>query len=264
MKTVRSSVVCWLVGLAAACAVPTTAAQDPAAKRALDTAGDSPGIGPEAKAVLDRMTAYLGTLERFSIVASESRDQVLSFGYKLQRNQSAKMVVQRPDRLRVDVTGDIKTRTYVYDGKTLTIHAPDAGVYAQVEAPPTIRDLVNGLLNRGVEMPLIDVLLQGFQGTLTEGVRVGLLVGDSEIDGVPVQHLAFRQATIDWQLWVDKGERPLPRRFAITTRYEFGNPQYEATLAWDLKPKTDRRTFTFDPGETRRIPFSDEPAAATR
>ena len=139
MKPLRTTVACWLLGLAAACALPPAAAQDADATRALDTAGESPGIGPEARAVLDRMTAYLATLQRFSIVADETRDEVLSFGYKLQRNQTARMVVQRPDRLRVDVTGDIKTRTYVYDGKTLTVHAPAPGVYAQVEAPPTIR-----------------------------------------------------------------------------------------------------------------------------
>jgi hypothetical protein len=41
-------------------------------------------------------------------------------------------------------------------------------------------------------------------------------------------HLAFRQLDTDWQLWVEKGSRPLPRKIVITTRYEVGDPQFSA------------------------------------
>jgi hypothetical protein len=215
------------------------------------------GVTPEARAVLDRMTAYLGTLQRFSIEAHESRDEVLSFGYKLQHQQHATLLVQRPDRMRADVDGDVKARSYVYDGETLTVHAQRAGVYAQLDAPGTIAETIDVLLAQGVEMPLVDVLAQAFRGTLAEGVRAGMLVGDSRIDGVAVSHLAFRQATIDWQLWVEKGDRPLPRKLLITTRYEYGEPQYEAVLEWNLEPTIARDAFTFAPPDgARRIRFA--------
>lgn len=59
-------------------------------------------------------------------------------------------------------------------------------------------------------------------------------------------HLAFRQAAIDWQLWVEK-ERALPRKVLITTRYEVGEPQWQATLDWNLAPTIDASTFVFQP-----------------
>ncbi|MET0808806.1 MAG: DUF2092 domain-containing protein, partial [Pseudoxanthomonas sp.] len=107
----------------------------------------------------------------------------------------------------------------------------------------------------------IDVLYQAAAGTLTEQVRNGVLVGDSVVEGVDCDHLAFRQADIDWQLWVAKGAHPLPRKIVITTRHELGNPQFAAIMDWNLKPRISASTFTFAaPQGAAEIPF-DQPAA---
>ena len=247
------------------CLLATCLLVAPLVAGAQDAAPERPrrAIDPAASAVLDRMSAQLKGMQTYSISATETRDEVLPLGYKLQSNQSTTVIVQRPDKMRVDVDGDIKTRTYIYDGKTLTVHAGDRGVYAQVPAPDTIGGTLQSLLDRGVEMPLIDVLYQAHEGTLLEGVRFARLVGETDIGGVACDHLAFRQATIDWQLWVEKGEHALPRKILITTRYEVGDPQYSATMDWNLKPKVDRKAFAFKPSATdRQIRFNDDVAAA--
>ena len=112
------------------------------------------------------------------------------------------------------------------------------------------------LLDAGIEMPLIDMLYNGTAGNLTEEVRVGILVGDSMVDGVATDHLAFRQPDIDWQLWVEKGQRALPRKIVITTRYEVGDPQYTAVLRWNNAPKFDAGTFNLvPPAGATKIPY---------
>jgi hypothetical protein len=204
-------------------------------------------ISPEAQAVLDRMTAYLQGLTSFSIETHASRDEVVAFGYKLQNNESSHVVVQRPNKLRAEVSGDIRNRTFVYDGTKLTMYSPDDAAYVRTEAPDTLASLIGTLLDIGVEMPLIDVLYQASAGTLTETVRGGIFVGETIIDGVASDHLAFRQPNVDWQLWVERGERPLPRKIVITTRYEVGDPQYQAILHWNLKPRIHASTFEFTP-----------------
>ena len=69
-------------------------------------------------------------------------------------------------------------------------------------------------------------------------------------------HLAFRQPDIDWQLWVEKGQRALPRKIVITTRYEVGDPQYTAVLRWNPAPKFDAGTFTLvPPAGATKIPY---------
>jgi hypothetical protein len=212
-------------------------------------------VTPAAQAVLDRMTAALKSHKRYALTAQITREELLLYGYKLQHNETAKMWVESPNHLRVELKGDIKDRTYVYDGTQLVVYSPDANVYATSAAPGTLPELAGALLQAGVEMPLIDMLFHGYVGNLADDVRVGLVVGESEIDGVATDHLAFRQANIDWQLWVEKGARALPRKLLITTRYEVGDPQYEAVLTWDLAPRTNARTFTFDvPAGATRIP----------
>lgn len=238
-----------------------------AAQEAASTANPAPEMVPaqmisaDAQAVIDRMTKTLQGLTTFSISGQASRDEVIAFGYKLQYNESATLIVQRPKGLRAEIKGDLRNRTIVYDGAKLAMYSPDDAAHVQLAAPDTLGKLIGGLLDAGVELPLIDVLYQGTSGTLTEGVRRGLLVGESQINGVLCDHLAFRQATVDWQIWVEKGERALPRKIVITTRYEVGDPQWQAVLDWNLNPTIDASTFVFKaPEGSHEIPFAD-PAA---
>lgn len=247
-----------LLALAAAAPVSAqdTTANDASAVSAPRTDGY---ISPEAKAVLDRMQASFKTIKRFELSADITRDELLAFGYKLQHSESAKMWVDAPKHFRLEVNGDIKNRIYVYDGSQLTMSAPDLNVYATTPAPGTLGELVHSLLDAGVEMPLIDMLYEGNVGSLTDDVRVGVLAGDSMVDGVATDHLAFRQPEVDWQLWVEKGQQALPRKLVITTRYAVGDPQYQAVLHWDLAPKMDDKSFVFvPPSGATKIPYKTD------
>jgi hypothetical protein len=258
MSRHRSVVVPLLSALLLLLAVPL-AAQETAP--APGSPGVSQVVSPEAQAVLDRMTAFLKTQKTFSIDSQSTRDDVVAFGYKLQNNEHATLTAQLQNKLRVELSGDYRDRLFIYDGATLTLYSPDDEAYSQVKAPDTIGKLVDRLLGAGIEMPMIDMLYQIYQGSLTEAVRGGVLVGDSNIDGTDCDHLAFRQGNIDWQLWVAQGDKPLPRRLLITTRYEVGDPQFQVTMRWNLNPKIDASTFAFTPPKgANKIPFVD-PAA---
>jgi len=246
--------------LALAAAAPVSAQEAVANDASAVSAPRTDGyISPEAKAVLDRMQASFKTIRRFQLTADITRDELLAFGYKLQNNESAKMWVDAPKHFRLEVNGDIKNRVYVYDGSQLTMLAPDLNVYATTPAPGTLGELVRSLLDAGVEMPLIDMLYEGNVGSLTDDVRVGVLAGDSMVDGVATDHLAFRQPEVDWQLWVEKGQQALPRKLVITTRYAVGDPQYQAILHWDLAPKMDDKSFVFvPPSGATKIPYKTD------
>jgi hypothetical protein len=256
------------LALALAAALPASA-QDAAAPAAADA--DEPeevlrfdqAITPEAREVMDRMKASLNGLQRLTVTADVSRDETLSYGYKLQHNEHVTMDVDRPTKLKVDVSGDLKNRTYYFDGAQFTVLAKDLNVYGKKPAQGTIRDLVEKLLDQGVDMPLIDMLYNGQAGDLLDDVRVGIVVGDAVIEGEPVTHLAFRQPDVDWQLWVSKGAQALPRKVLITTRYSVGDPQYQAILRWNTAPKFAANNFTFTPAKgVTEIPMDKQAAAA--
>lgn len=249
---------CLATALLAVC--PPLLAQKPASEDADPATAMVPAqrMSPEARVILDRMTATLQGLQAYTITGTASRDTVVAYGYKLQSNESATLTVQRPNRLRAEITGDLRNRTIVYDGSTLSMYSPDDRAYVQVPAPDTLAVLITRLLDAGVELPLIDVLYTGATGQLAEAVRTGILVGPSTINGKTCDQLAFRQANIDWQIWVAQGEYALPCKIVITTRHEVGDPQWQATLDWNLKPAIQKSTFEFKaPEGSVRIPFAD-------
>lgn len=207
----------------------------------------NPAIEADARAAMDQMAQYLGGLGAFSVVASTSRDQIVDEGFKLQNNETITMLVRRPDGMRIDVAGDLGARTFVFDGKQLTMLSAQDQAYVQVKAPATLEQLLGNVQAAGIELPLIDVLHQAFAGTLLDRVRGGVLVGDSTVDGVACRQLAFRQGDVDWQIWIEKGARPVPRKILVTTRHEYGQPQFEAMLDWNTQPRLDAASFRFAP-----------------
>ena len=58
---------------------------------------------------------------------------------------------------------------------------------------------------------------------------------------------AFREDGVDWQLWIQDGDAPLPLKFVITTTDEPSQPQHVAVLKWNTSPKFDDANFAFTP-----------------
>jgi hypothetical protein len=69
------------------------------------------------------------------------------------------------------------------------------------------------------------------------------------VGGATCNLYAFRQEGVDWQVWIQKGNYPLPRKLVITTLTDEARPQYAATYRWDLAPSFNDTAFTFDPPE---------------
>lgn len=79
-----------------------------------------------------------------------------------------------------------------------------------------------------------------------EDIQAAIDVGPSSVGGILCDHYAFRQEDVDWQLWIERSDTPLPRKLVITTRKE-AQPQYVARLTWNLTPQLDDTLFTFTP-----------------
>ena len=74
-----------------------------------------------------------------------------------------------------------------------------------------------------------------------------MFIGPSEIGGVTCGHYAFRQDGLDWQVWIQMGDYPLPRKLVLTTMTDEARPQYVATFTWNLAPSFNDAAFTFVP-----------------
>ena len=80
-------------------------------------------------------------------------------------------------------------------------------------------------------------------------------VGPSAVEGTTCKHYAFQQDDIDWQIWIQRGDHPLPRRLVITTKTDEARPQHTAVYTWNLAPSFNEAAFSFEPpaGATRAV-----------
>lgn len=241
-----------LLGCMAAVAVAAPlAAQEPAAPETTPAAAATPArepVDPDSVAALQRMSTFLTSLNSFRLTSTSSLDVVTNDDQRLQIDSVAKYQVKKPG-IAIDFQNDLKPRQFYYDGKQFTIYSPKLGYYATVPAPPTNREFLKELhAKTGIVLPLED-LFRWADGD-DEDIRKltsGFNVGTATIDGVPTDHWAFRQADFDWEVWIQQGPQPLPRKLVIIDRTDESKPGFTARLNWELNPTIPESAFTFTP-----------------
>jgi hypothetical protein len=260
------------VGTSGADAAP--AAQDrAAATQAPDTSGTATSDStpapaasgaverdPDAIKALEDMSRYLRTLNAFQVRSQFSRDEVLTDGQNVEFGGVVDMIVARPNRLRADVTTDKQSRMYFDDGKTFSLWARRMNYYATIPAPPTLRELADKLADKyDVELPVADLFYWGERRS-TDDIKGAIDLGASQIDGVSTGHYAFRQDGADWQVWIQQGDYPLPRKLVITTTTDPSRPKYRAVMNWNLAPSFNDAAFEFvPPKDAKRIMLAETP-----
>ena len=207
------------------------------------------GVDPDATRMLKRMTDYVGKLPRFSVDTAATLEVVLYSGQKIQFTSASRTALQRPDKLRSERIGDVLSQLFYYDGRYFTIYNPQDGYYATVAAPDTIDAMVDFARDKlDVVAPATDLVTLDAYERLMDGVTQGFWVGKSAIGGVRCDHLAFRSGVIDWQIWIEDGEQPLPRKLVITSLDVAQVPQFEVVMSnWSLEPATPTGFFDFTP-----------------
>jgi hypothetical protein len=137
----------------------------------------------------------------------------------------------------------------IFDGKTFTVFGKDNNAFAQLDTPGSIDQLVDNLRNQSsAELPGADLLLSNTYDVLMADVIDAKHIGQGVIDGVECEHLAFRNADTDWQIWVEIGPRPIPRKYVITSKVMTGGPQYTLRITdWKTDTQFVADAFVFNP-----------------
>ena len=218
-----------------------------------DDAGATPqrAIEPRAEELLKAMSDRLAALERFTFSAEETFDEIPDGEPRMQLSNLRRVALERPNRAVADATGDTMLRAVWYDGKLMTVLNKAHNTYGQIEVPDTIDAALDTVLDEyGIVQPLTDLLYSDVYSVLIEGVTYGRYLGIHQSAGVACHHLAFAQETIEWQLLIDAGEDPLPRKLVMTYVREPGEPQYAATIhKWNLAPELPEGLFSFEAPE---------------
>lgn len=221
-------------------------------------------VDSEAIELLRRSTDYLAAFEQFRVLTDTTIECVIESGQKLQFDHRAATTIQRPNKMRAERIGDLISQIFYYDGKSLTMSLPDDGYYATAAAPPTIEAMLDFARDTlDIVAPAGDLVYKNAFDRLTEDLTTAFVVGKSSVAGVRCDHIAFRNPEVDWQIWIQEGDKPLPRKFIVTSKKMIQSPQFTVVLSkWEETPKITEATFNFVPPKNQtQIDFLTVPPA---
>lgn len=208
-------------------------------------------VEPRADALVRAMSDRLARADALAFEADEVYDEVPEHSPRQQLTSRRGVLLRRPDHLAGDASGDAVHRSFYYDGHILSVIDREQNVWASGTVPQTIDETLDWVFNEtGTVIPLADFLYADVYSRLMEHVQRGVYLGIHDVGGVPCHHLSFEQATIDWQIWIDAGAEPVPRKLVIAYKTEDEVPQYAVTIRkWNLKAKVPDPLFQFEPPE---------------
>ena len=203
----------------------------------------------DAAEILKSMTDYLGSQKSLSASFDSDIEVITSELQKIQFASSGQLKLSRPDKLRIRRTGGYADVELVYDGKTISIYGNNAQSYVQVDVPGTVDQMIDAIQAKsGIGVPGTDLLLSNAFDGLMASATEGKHIGPGVVDGVECEHLAFRGPEDDWQIWIETGAKPVPRKYVITSKTLAGAPQYTLRIRdWKTDAFTDADTFVFKP-----------------
>ena len=213
-------------------------------------------IEPRVQDLMRRMSDRLAQVSALALEAEEVYDNVPADRPRTQLASLRRVALRRPDRLVTDTSGDAYNRALWYDGKTVSSLDREQNVWTSGAVPPTVDGALDWVFGQtGTVVPLADFLYADVYDRMMSEVQRGVYLGVHEAAGVPCHHLSFEQATIDWQLWIDAGPDPLPRKLVIAYKTEDEVPQYSVTIRkWNVKADLPDALFRFmPPSGARRI-----------
>jgi len=209
---------------------------------------NGPAVEPEAIAALTRMGKFLQTVQSFRVKGDASTEEVLGQDLKVEHDTVSSMEVTRPDHVRAEQASDRRHRLVVYDGKTFSVYSKSSGYYAQAPMSGTVYELGNRLeKDYPVQLPLLDLFAWADDQAKPPEIRMARVVGFATIHGVACDQYVFRQDGQDWQVWIQRGAQPLPRRLVVTVTSQPSRPRYSADYEWTLNPQVAAASYQFTP-----------------
>ncbi len=212
-------------------------------------AQDRPQIDPQVDRLLRQMSNYVGSLGQFEIKAQTAYDSILDSGQKITYLNQVEILLKRPNKLYVHRTGMIRDQEIFYNGETLTLFGRKKKLYAVAPVPSSVDKMLDYAIDvLHLPAPGSDLLYSDVYSGLSEDLESCIYVGKNKVNSIPCHHIACRSGEVDWQLWIEAGDHPVPRRYVITSKWVTGSPEYVITIYdWNPKVKITDNQFNFKP-----------------
>jgi hypothetical protein len=218
--------------------------------------GSAAGMDPAVAKRVQEMSAALTAAKTLRFTTDETRDRIDKDGKRTTQHLTRETIVRRPDGVWVHRVKDGKDLYIWYDGQTVTARVDSLKVFAQLPMPPTIDATLDSLATTyRFPMPTGDIIYSNPYEAFIGDSTTGRLVGEEQVGSVKCQHFSF-QDVVNFDLWIEEGQRALPCKLDIVYEGLEGQPHYSITFTgWDLAPQISDDQFTASiPSDYRQIP----------
>lgn len=213
------------------------------------------GVGVErdqtAVDVLNSMSEYTASLDRLVLRGTAFTDGRLQEGLIVSNASEVVVTIDRPGSMHLsNFDGVTKKELFFHEG-SLTLFDSERNFYAQASIPNDIDAAAEFALEEmGIEAPMMDLIYRDIASQLAAAHdSVIYLTDKARVGGVDCHHIAIRGPEVDIQVWVEEGDRPVPRKIMITSKWEGGAPRFFANMVWDSSPQIAPSVFEFVPPE---------------
>lgn len=216
---------------------------------------------PLQQYALDRlklMSDYLASAKALTYRSKNSLELPEKTGQFLTYFAETDVALQRPNKLRVIVTGDVPNYQMYFDGSKITAFDPQRNIYAISEPLHTIDEMLDYVVTK-TEMyfPSANLMHSDPYAALTKGLTQATVVGPTMVNDVPCEHFAYKSPGTDWEIWIESGSHPLPRRLIAIYKEANYLPRYRIEYSdWNLAPKLKQNLFAFNiPANSQQVEF---------
>ena len=238
---------------------PAQTAQSAGAPATVVFLPNQPELEPKAVELLKAMSAKLAGAKTLSFTSVATYESPARTGQPLAYMVKSEVMLERPNKLRVNTLGDGPRSDFIYDGKTVMAYTPGADLVAVAEAPDTIDATLKAAYDfAAIYFPFTDVIVSDPWQGIADQLRLAFVMGQSEVVGnTRTDIVVIANDTTQAQIWIGAEDR-LPRRIRATYFNERGNFRHDAELSnWKVDRKLPAGTFASQQAlKAKQVPFA--------
>src|SRR6266705_1426064 len=184
----------------------TTAAETSPAPEA------TPSLEPKALDILKAASSRLAAARTMKFNAVHFYESPSRHGHPLAFTTLSEVTLQKPDKLRVIMSGDGPASEFYYDGTKMMAYAPAENLVAVADAPPTIdAALEQAYHSAAIYFPFTDLIVADPYKDMEEGLKLAYYIGQSRVVGeTTTDMVAYIDSGVFVQIWIG-AEDKLPR-----------------------------------------------------
>ena len=208
---------------------------------------------------LKQMSATLASAKSFTYSSSNFMEvESAATGQFLTFFVSTDIALQRPNKFRANVFGDVPSFELYFDGANFSAFDPQKNVHSVSEPLATIDDMLGYVTTKShINFPSADFLYSDPYSVMGKNLTHAIVVGPSMVNGVPCEHFAYMEPSMNFEVWIENGKKALPLRVAMTYKQVPNFPRFMIEYKdWKLNPKLKEDLFVFKaPVNAKRMAF---------